>query len=367
MRRGRCAKRNAPVAAPRGCSLLALCNGCYQGEWRVFIFALADTPEESKADMPKKIIIDTDPGIDDAMALLFALAAPELEVIGLTTVYGNVTVARATHNALHLLEFAGHPAVPVAEGAAAPLVYPFGGPADFVHGMGGLGNVAPAAAAAMASSHAAAQWIVETVMAHPGEITLVPIGPLTNIALALMLEPRIVDAVAGVVLMGGAATVNGNVNPAAEANIYNDPHAADRVLTAGWPVTMVGLDVTEQVVMDEAYLRSLCVPAKKTGTYICDVCEFYLDYHERSHQMRATYTHDPAAIAYLLNPSLFTTTRGAIRVLTEGMGRGQTLLDRRGRWSRTNAWAGQQPVNVCVGVDEDGLLALYKEHILAAD
>ncbi|MBX3013986.1 MAG: nucleoside hydrolase [Caldilineaceae bacterium] len=317
--------------------------------------------------MPKKIIIDTDPGIDDAMAILFALCMPALEVVGLTTIFGNVETPLATHNALHLLAFAGHSQIPVAQGAIRPLHLPFRGPAAFVHGVDGLGDTKqPAAPQGQALAHSAAHFIIEQVMAQPGEITLVPVGPLTNLALALLLEPQIVHHVAEVVIMGGAATVNGNVNPAAEANIYHDPHAADAVFTADWPITMVGLDVTTKVIMDEPYLASLCTPACKTGAYIYDICQFYLDFHQRVHQTYAAYTHDPSAIAYLIDPTLFHTEQGAIRVVTEGLGRGHTVMDRRGHWSRPNEWSTQRPVNVCVDVNAAGLLALYKQSILAA-
>ena len=316
--------------------------------------------------MPKKIIIDTDPGIDDAMAILFALAAPALEIVGLTTIFGNVTTPVATRNALHLVEFANAGHIPVAHGAERPLHIPFRGPAAFVHGIDGLGDIAEPAPTNHPVTQSAAQFIVDTIMANPGEITLVPVGPLTNIALALMLEPRIVQNVAEVVVMGGAAMVNGNVNPAAEANIYNDPHAADVVFTADWPVTMVGLDVTTKVVMDEPYLAALCTPERKTGAYIYDICRFYLEFHEKVHQMYAAHTHDPSAIAYLIDPTLFQTQPGAIRVLTEGVARGHTMMDRRGHWSRPNDWSTHRPVNVCLDVDAEGLLALYRDHILAA-
>ncbi len=326
----------------------------------------------------KKLIIDTDPGIDDAMAILFALAAPLLskregvsflnaiDVIGLTTIFGNVSTVLATQNALHLLELASRSDIPVAHGATRPLVQPFRGAAEAVHGVDGLGNTNPRQPTSQRHGLSAAHFIVETIMAHPGEVTLVPIGPLTNIALALLLEPQIVTNVAEVVIMGGAATVNGNVNPAAEANIYNDPHAADLVFTAGWPITMVGLDVTTKVTMDRAYLASLRLPGRWTGKYIDDICQFYLDFHQRAHQIDAAHTHDPSAIAYLLAPSLFQTIQGPIRVLTEGVGKGQTLMDRRSYWSRTTDWSGVRPVNVCVDVDEASLLALYREVIHAA-
>ena len=176
-----------------------------------------------------KIIIDTDPGADDALAILFALQRPELEVFGLTSIFGNVPTDLAAQNALRLLTVAGRLDIPVAQGAAKPLSIPPASYAYWVHGDDGLGNLNLPLSKTQPIPQAAAQFIVDTVMAHPGEVTLVPIGPLTNLALALALEPRITGNVAGVVLMGGAARVNGNVNPAAEANIFHDPHAADAV------------------------------------------------------------------------------------------------------------------------------------------
>lgn len=311
--------------------------------------------------MPRKIIIDTDPGVDDAMAILFALQSPELNVVGLTTVFGNVEVDLATANALRLVEFAGRSEIPVARGAEKPLELPFAGPADFVHGQDGLGNTNLAAPAGRAVDATAAEFIVETVMANPGEITLVPIGPLTNIALALELEPRIAGAVAEVVLMGGAATVNGNVNPAAEANFYNDPHAADRVFLADWEVAMVGLDVTVEVLMDEPYLDSLRSSA--AGDFIYRISRFYHAFHQRVHGISALHTHDPSAIAYLIDRSLFAFERGPIRVAIEGVARGHVIWDCRADWPSENDWTGLRAANVCVRVDSQQMLALFKERI----
>lgn len=316
--------------------------------------------------MPKKIIIDTDPGVDDAMAILFALNAPALEVVGVTTVYGNVHTELAAQNALRILEFAGRTDIPVARGAAFPLLVPLEHVADFVHGADGLGNTNLPPPQGSPVDEPAAQFIVETVMAHPGEVTLVPIGPLTNIALALALEPRLVDHVAEVVLMGGAATVNGNVSPAAEANIINDPHAADVVLTAGWPVTMVGLDVTTQIIMSDDYLTALNNTGLATGQFIYRISRFYRDFHVEFYSLKGLQTHDPSAIAYVIDPSLFTTETGPVRVVTEGIATGQTLLDRRQRWHSPNAWSDKPAVKVCLGVDSERLLAMYKESITGA-
>jgi inosine-uridine nucleoside N-ribohydrolase len=316
--------------------------------------------------MAKKLIIDTDPGVDDSMAILFAFNSPEIEVVGLTTIFGNVTTELATQNALRLVEFAGHPEVPVAHGADKPLSVPLDSIADFVHGTDGLGNTNQPPPKGKAINKPAAQFIVETIMANPGEITLVPVGPLTNIALALLLEPRIVENVAEVVIMGGAALMNGNVNPAAEANIFHDPHAADMVFTANWPVTMVGLDVTTKTTMTEAYLAAIRDNGGRTAKFIWEISRFYEDFHYQMTKERAIHTHDPSAIAYVIDPTLFKTIRGPIRVVTEGVAIGLTLLDRWGLWYGTHEWSNKPAVNVCVEVDSERLLALYKARIVAA-
>lgn len=317
--------------------------------------------------MPKKMIIDTDPGIDDAMAILFAFHSPEVEVIGLTTIFGNVYVEQATENALRLVEFAGRAQIPVAQGAAKPLMMPLNGVADFVHGSDGFGDTGQPAPTARTVDKPAAEFIVDTIMANPGEVTLMPVGPLTNIALAVELEPRIAQNVAEVILMGGAAMVNGNVNPAAEANIWGDPHAADIVFGAGWPLTMIGLDVTMQIEMSADYLDRLKIKGGRTAAFIHDITRFYLDFHKTVHGIESLHTHDPAAVAYALDPTLFTCIRGAIRVPAEGIARGLTLMDRRGEWYGEHAWTHRPPVNVCVGVDAPRLLSLYEQRIIAAD
>jgi inosine-uridine nucleoside N-ribohydrolase len=204
-------------------------------------------------------------------------------------------------------------------------------------------------------------------MARPGQITLVPIGPLTNLALALALEPRLPEKVIEVVLMGGAATVNGNVNPAAEANIIKDPHAADMVFNAGWPVTMVGLDVTLQTVMTDDYLASLKASGSATAEFVYDISRFYRNFHHGLFGLAGVHTHDPSAIAYVIDPTLFTVERGPIRVITEGLAAGQTLFDRRQQWHEPNVWSDKPAVNVCLGVDSERLLALYRERITAVE
>lgn len=310
--------------------------------------------------MPRPIIIDTDPGIDDAMAIFFALRHPGLDVVGLTTIFGNVTTELATANALRLLDIAGRPDIPVAPGAADPLCVPYSGPVAFVHGDDGQGNVGlpPSERSALATT--AAQFIVEQVMSRPGEITLVPVGPLTNLALALRLEPRIAEHVREVVLMGGNALGLGNATPAAEANIRNDPEAADIVFGAAWPVTMVGLDVTHKVFMDDAHLAEYGRIDHPTAQHVAAIVPFYRDFYGSRVGIDGIYVHDSSAIAYVLAPELFRTERWPIRVdCTDGISRGKTwpaLGDTDEH--RLAAWHGRPKVNVCVDVDGPAVVAL---------
>lgn len=308
--------------------------------------------------MGRKIILDTDPGMDDTMAIFLALASPELDVIGLTTIFGNVRTNLATTNALRLLEIAGRTEIPVAKGANDPLTRPFAGPVPFVHGEDGQGNVELPPPTTQAVRETAAAFMVRQVMAYPGEITLVPIGPLTNLALALRLEPGIVEQVREVVLMGGNALVPGNASPAAEANILNDPEAADVVLGAAWPVTMVGLDVTHQVHMTPDQIARLGQTASPMAQHIAKILPFYQSFFETAYshwKLQGIYVHDSSAIAYLIDPTLFEVKQWPIRVETEGLGRGKT-------WPAIPSssdpdaqvpepWRDRPLVNVCMGVE----------------
>jgi inosine-uridine nucleoside N-ribohydrolase len=309
---------------------------------------------------PRPVIIDTDPGVDDAMAIFFALRHRAVEVIGLTTIFGNVTTETATANALRLLDIAGRPDIPVAHGASDPLVRPYGGPVAFVHGDDGQGNVHLPPSARSPIGTTAAQFIVDQVMSRPGEITLVPVGPLTNIALALRLEPRIAEHVREVVLMGGNALGPGNATPAAEANIHNDPEAADVVFGASWPVTMVGLDVTHQVHMDDEHLARYGEIDHPTAQHIAAIVPFYRDFYRDRVGIEGIYVHDSSAIAYVIAPELFTTERWPIRVdTTSSISRGKTWpaigdTDEH----RLAAWHDRPLVNVCVGVDGPAVVQL---------
>ncbi|HML23935.1 MAG TPA: nucleoside hydrolase [Aggregatilinea sp.] len=314
--------------------------------------------------MARKLIIDTDPGIDDAMAIFLALKSPELDVIGLTTVFGNVDVGTATTNALRLLDIAGRTEIPVARGAAHPLAGPVRGYAFDVHGEDGQGNVFLPPSAAQPVDQAAAAFIIEQVMAAPGEVTLVPVGPLTNIALALRLEPRLVHAVREVVLMGGSALALGNVNPAAEANILGDPEAADVVFGAGWPLVMVGLDVTHKVVMSPEHLDAYGHAQNPLAQHIARIVLFYHAFYQQYYPgLRGIYVHDSSAIAYAIDPTLFTVEQWPVRVETQGISRGKTW-PYTGNSETPAGWRERPRVGVCVDVDAERLLALERSRLM---
>ena len=306
----------------------------------------------------RKILIDTDPGIDDAMAIFYALASPELQVVGLTTIFGNAHTATCTTNALKLLEIAGRTDIPVARGVARPLAMDYRGPVTFVHGTDGQGDVFLPAPTTRPVAADAARFIVDTVLAAPGEITLVPLGPLTNIALALMLEPELPKHLAGIVLMGGAAFTAGNASPAAEANILNDPEAADVVFGADCPIVMCGLDVTEKTIMSSETLDLLGTIDNPQARHIAAIVPFYRDFYRVRAGLDGIPVHDSSTISYLLAPQHFTTVAHPIRVDTaHGVGRGKTWTALR-LADHESPWAGRRPVTICTDVDGDAVVAL---------
>ncbi len=264
------------------------------------------------------------------MAIFYALESEALEVVGLTSVFGNVDTKLATQNALRLLEIAGRSDIPVAQGTKKPLDRPYSGPVPHIHGEDGQGNIHLPPPEKKPIDQSAAEFIVEQVAAHPGEISLVPIGPLSNIALALRLRPQIANEVKRVVLMGGAALVQGNINPASEANIYNDPEAADIVFSAGWDITMVGLDVTHKILMSQDQIARFEQSNKKTSQHISNVLPLYVEFAHKALGKPGMYLHDPSAIAYMINPSLFETQQYPLKVETQGISRGKTWV-----WTQT--------------------------------
>jgi purine nucleosidase len=308
--------------------------------------------------MPRKIILDTDPGVDDTLAILLALRSPELQVLGMTSVFGNGPAARTARNALRVLEAAGRVDVPVAIGADRPLVRPPRPVPVHVHGRDGQGDAGLPEPSGTPIATPAAAFIVEQVRAHPGEITLVALGPLTNLALALALDPAVAGGVQAVVFMGGTLTAPGNVSPVAEANIHSDPEAAEAVLAAPWPVTMVGLDVTCQTITPRAYLESLGHEPTSVGQLLRGIFPVYQAYHaDRYGLAGGTFTHDPSAVAYLLQPGLFHTEQWPLFVETQGRSAGQVIADRGGQWPERPAHT------VCLGVDSAGVLDLLHERM----
>ena len=309
--------------------------------------------------MPEKIIIDTDPGIDDAMAIFFAMASPELEILGLTTTFGNVSVDQPTFNALNLVEMVGS-SIPVARGVSVPMFQtplPF---PDFVHGVDGFGNVNLPAPKGKAIDLSAAEFIVKTVVENPNEVTLVAVGPLGNLAKALELEPRIAELTKKVVIMGGTILETGNVSPVAEANIYNDPHAADIVFSANWRVHMVGLDVTHKVTMNDELQARVRDSNPDFGQFLYDAGRFYADFYKASRGADGCFVHDASAVAYAINPDLFKVIDGPVRVATEGFAKGQTILKRAGYTYPENHWDVVTDSSVCMEVNEAALLSLYE-------
>lgn len=314
---------------------------------------------------PHKVILDTDPGADDAMALYFALAHPDIQLVGITTVFGNVTADQATVNALYLARMAGYD-IPVAQGAPVPLAKAPGMPPTFIFGDDGLGNLQRPAASGGALSMSAAEYIVDMARKHPGEITLVAIAPQTNLALALKIEPNLPRLLKRVVLMAGTVEEPGNVSPVAEANVWNDPDAADLVFTAGWDLTMVGLDVTHKIVTPYQFFESLAAHHKHPAIdSLLKTMRVYCNFYGsiRPEIGDACFGHDVLAFVYLVAPQLFETKEGRIRVATTGPGNGQTMMDRHnGRIFYPQAgWEPERPVTrACMKVDVAGCIGLIE-------
>jgi inosine-uridine nucleoside N-ribohydrolase len=312
--------------------------------------------------IPRKILIDTDPGIDDAMAIFYALASPELDVLGLTTIFGNGTTEQCTQNALTLLEIAARTDIPVAKGTLRPLAMPFMGAADFVHGADAMGDIHLPAPALQPVRLQAALFIIETVMRYPGEVTLVPLAALTNIALALHLAPDLPRYVRDVVLMGGNAFAAGNASPAAEANILHDPEAADVVFSADWDITMIGLDVTEKAILSSDQMGKIGTWQNPRAQHIARILPRYRRFHQERYNEDFIHVHDSTTITYLLAPQLFKTVQHPICVELHGMGRGKTYPG-LGRSNVEDAWSKRRKVNIALDMDVDAAIAMEMERL----
>jgi purine nucleosidase len=306
---------------------------------------------------PRPIIIDCDPGQDDALAILMALGSPEeLEVLAITAVAGNVPLALTEKNARKIVALAGRHDIPVHAGCARPLQRdPV--TADHVHGRTGLDGIdLPEPTVPLADGHAV-DVIIATLRAHPGRITLCPIGPLTNIAQAMLRAPDIVGHIDRIVLMGGAIG-EGNVTPSAEFNLFADPHAAATVFESGAAITMLGLDVTHQVLATPERLRVIEALGTEVSRAVVGLVTFYNRYDQTKRNRPGAPMHDPCVVAYLLRPNLFAGRDCHVVIETTGehtMGR--TVVDWSGR--------GGQPANATVihEVDAEGFFALLTERL----
>jgi len=308
---------------------------------------------------PQAIVIDTDPGQDDAIAILLALASPELDVLGLTTVAGNVPLALTSRNARQVCELAGRPEVPVYAGAAQPLQRPLV-TAEHVHGKTGLdGFELPEPHMPLAEGDAA-DFLIRTVMERPPHsVVLCPLGPLTNIATALAREPRIAARIQRIVWMGGACFEGGNITPAAEFNCHVDPHAAAAVFRSGVPITMLPLDCTHQALTSPARIAALRALGGQLGAAVSGWLEFAERFDEEKYGQQGGPLHDPCVIAWLLRPELFTGRDCNVEIeTTSELTLGMSVIDWWGVTGRPHkAW-------VAGGVDAEALFALITERLV---
>jgi purine nucleosidase len=276
---------------------------------------------------PKRIIIDTDPGVDDALTILLALVSPEIQLEALTVTQGNVTVEKGTRNALSVLELSNASHVPVARGTSLPMVGPLLA-SDHVHGVSGLGNAnLPEPRVKPVPQHAI-DYLIERFLAEPGEISLFAIGPLTNVALAIRKEPRFAQAVRELVIMGGAIREGGNITPQAEFNIYADPHAAHVVFHSGIPVTLIPLDVTHKCMLYVEQVKQLNRQTSPISRFLVDSTAVYMNFTESKTGIPGCALHDPLTLATIIAPELLTLEEHYVDVdISGGPSMGSTFAD----------------------------------------
>ncbi|MBB6733122.1 nucleoside hydrolase [Cohnella zeiphila] len=301
----------------------------------------------------RPIILDVDTGVDDALAIAYAVRSPELDLLGLTTTFGNITVKEAARNSLIVLDKLGSDA-PVYEGAAQPLVrvkteYP-----RHIHGADGLGGASWTEPSRKPAPGHAADFMIEQVRRRPYQITLVCVGPLTNLATAVRKDPGIVPLVDRVVIMGGAVRAPGNVTPYAEANIFSDPEAADLVFSAGLPLTVVGLDVTLKTLLPRSEVREWRRTAGELGDFFADMTEFYIDFYEADYPgIGGCALHDPLAIGVAIDSRFVATEELSVGVDTEGE-----------KLGRTYEREGEPNARVCLGVESERFLKHFLSRVL---
>jgi inosine/uridine nucleosidase len=293
----------------------------------------------------KRIIIDTDPGVDDSLTFLLALASPEIKLEALTTTQGNVTVDKATRNALSVLELAQASHVPVVAGSVVPLIGPLRASA-LVHGASGIGNSKLPKPQTQPVQQHAVDFLIDRVVAEPNEISIFPIAPLTNIAMAIRKEPKFAKSVKELVIMGGAIQEAGNMSPLAEFNIFVDPHAAHIVFHSGIPITLIPLDVTHKCLLKQEHVDRLMKINSPISRFIRDALEVYLKFsYEKGFEGSAL--HDPLTLAAILAPELLTLKQYYVDVdISGGVSMGKTFAD---MFNVT-----KKPVNMKVAMDVRG-------------
>jgi pyrimidine-specific ribonucleoside hydrolase len=317
--------------------------------------------EDEPVTSPVPLAIDTDPGIDDALAILLALASPEVDLRLVTTVHGNVELAQTTDNALRVLHLAGRSDVPVAAGAAESLIHPQAGRAGHVHGTAGLGGVTLPPSPATADPRPAVVALADLLSTSPAPVTVAAIGPLTNLALLLRTYPAAAARIGRLVVMGGSAARGGNVTAAAEFNVWADPEAAHAVLTSALPTVMVGLDVTLPTVLDEEDIARFAA-AGPVGSQAAAILQQYLERGRTASGTTGVVVHDALALTEAIVPGTLTTVRRDVVVdTTLGAGRGQTLVDRRTVSSAATA------VEVAEGVDPDAAVEFLVTRLMGLD
>jgi purine nucleosidase len=308
-----------------------------------------------------RIILDTDPGIDDSLAMLYLAAQPEVEIVAVGSVHGNVSAPQAADNALRVLAIAGLDDVPVAVGAHRPLAQELR-TSEFVHGADGLAGVAGPPPQRRPVDGSAAEQLVRLARANPGELSVLALGPLTNIALAVMLEPQLPNLLRSLHVLGGALGVPGNITAHAEANIWHDPEAADLVFDAGFGnLTLVGLDVTETARADGAWLDALAEVGSPRAQFASALLAYYSAFYSNMFGFRTCTIHDPLAAALLVDPSLATYRDVAVSVELNGTHtRGQLVSDWRkimvDTHIKSDAGKGRKPVRAAAEVDAETFL-----------
>jgi inosine-uridine nucleoside N-ribohydrolase len=307
----------------------------------------------------QRVIIDTDPGIDDAAAIFLALGSGAVTVEALTTVFGNAEVEQSTRNALKILEVSGRTDIPVHSGSARPLARdPTYG--KMIHGGNGLGDVEYTPPRATPAATGAVEAIISRVMSAPGEITLIALGPLTNVALALAAEPRLASRLRRVILMGGAVLTWGNVTPAASANLFNDPEAARAVYRSGVSLVQVGLDVCRPTVITRSHLDRLRSAKSAPAEFLLRIMPFIQEAYRKAGikaiEGGGVQFNDVPCMAYAIRPDLFGTRRLFVDIETQGaLTAGATVADFDGRWGKVpNA-------DVCLEVDAAGVADLFAD------